>query len=317
MRDALGGPQAGRVAGVETSMAGATDWRSDPEGVRPTVVFVGGFVTSPPLYEPLVGRLVERGASSVVVARIWLPDWILGGLRGFGAPATRAGRALLAAGAASAASPLSGGAPVLVVGHSAGGLVARLLTAPVPFEGRRFGAAARIGAIVTLGTPHGLGAHAWSSGAVPARTVAFLDEAVPGAAFTPTTGYLAVTSRAVVARPEGTPRQRFAAAAYPALLGAERTDGIAPVAGDGLVPLRAATLPGAGLLVLEHAVHGPISGGPWYGSPAELDAWWPAALATWRGALRARVQGAGGRSPEAPAPRSGERDSVAAPSSSE
>lgn len=289
-------------------MPWAADWRTDPDAVRPTVLLIGGFVTSPPIYGRLVARLVERGAAGVVVAPIWLPDWILGGLRGFGSLATRAGRALIVAGAASAASPLSRGAPVLVVGHSTGGLVARLLTSPVPFEGRRFGAATRIGAIVTLGTSHGLGASAVPPIAGLTRTVAFLENVVPGGAFGPTIGYLAATSRGVVARRAGTTRERFAAAAYPALLGPRRTVEEAPVAGDGFVPLRIATLPGAGLVVLDSAVHGPLAGGPWYGSPGNVDVWWPLAVETWRQALRARATEPPGRSGAALEPRPGERD---------
>jgi hypothetical protein len=59
------------------------------------------------------------------------------------------------------------------------------------------------------------------------------------------------------------------------------------VAGDGLVPVASALLPGARHLVLDEAVHGP--GSPrWYGGHEQLDAWWPVALEVWRDALLAR-----------------------------
>ena len=60
------------------------------------------------------------------------------------------------------------------------------------------------------------------------------------------------------------------------------------VAGDGLVPVASALLPGARHLVLDDAVHGPGVHAPWYGQEAQLNAWWPVALEVWRDALRAR-----------------------------
>src|SRR5665811_1996589 len=91
-------------------------------------------------------------------------SWMLAAARGLGPITTRVGRALLEAGIRSAQSPASRGAPVLYVGHSAGGLIGRLLTSPVPFEGRTLNAAARIGALVTLGTPNAAGLAARDAG---------------------------------------------------------------------------------------------------------------------------------------------------------
>ena len=71
------------------------------------------------------------------------------------------------------------GAPVLVVGHSAGGLDARLLTSPVPFRGRRLNGAGRIGAIVTLGTPHHVRDGGRLGARVGAEAVTFANAVVP------------------------------------------------------------------------------------------------------------------------------------------
>ena len=60
------------------------------------------------------------------------------------------------------------------------------------------------------------------------------------------------------------------------------------VAGDGLIPVVAALLPGSRQVVLPDAVHGPGRRAAWYGAGANLDAWWPVALDAWREALRAR-----------------------------
>ena len=263
----------------------ATWLETDPADLRPTVLVLGGFMTSAPMYRLFEAALRARGAADVVVAPIWTPDWILASVRGMGPLTTRAGKALLRASVASAASPAARGAPVLVVGHSAGGMLARLLTSPVPFDGRRLNASSRIGAIVTMGTPHVVAGGRWG-GRIALAVARFADLNVPGACFAPTTGYLSVASRAIAAgeAPEdGT--ERFVRRLYDGVL---PQPGVDPVTGDGLVPTVAALLDGAHHLVLDGAVHAPAASTPWYGAESQLDRWWPVALETWRAALTAR-----------------------------
>jgi hypothetical protein len=265
----------------------AIDWRDvDPAALDPVVLLAGGFLTMPAWYRPMAAELRDRGAADVVIAPIYTPDWVLCAVRGLGPVTTRAGRALLEAGARSAASSASRGAPILYVGHSAGGMLGRLLTSPEPFEGRRFGAAHRIGALVTLGTPHLVGNEARWGGRVATSGARFANRHVPGACFAPTTGYLAVASRRVLGdggADDGRARamRRLYEDVHPA-------PDQPVVAGDGLVPLASALLPGARHLVLDEAVHGPGERFPWYGREDQLDGWWPVALEVWRDALRAR-----------------------------
>jgi pimeloyl-ACP methyl ester carboxylesterase len=188
----------------------ASRWRDDPDGSSPLVLVLGGFLTSPPLYLPLARRLLRRGAADVVIGRVWTPDWLLAAGRGLGPNLTRAGRALVRAGERSALSTAARGAPVLVVGHSAGGMLGRLLTSPVPFQGRRLGAAPRIGALVTLGTPHHTSPSGDIGGRVGSMASAFADEVIPGAAFAPQVGYVTVASRAIVGSVGGDQRARTA-----------------------------------------------------------------------------------------------------------
>lgn len=254
----------------------------------PTVLVLGGFLTSPPLYRGLVRALRARGVADVVVGPVWTPDWLLAALRGLGPVLTRSGRALVAAGDRS--ERVSGGAPVLVVGHSAGGMSGRLLTSPVPFAARRLGAAGRIGALVTLGTPHVVAPAGSHGNRVSGAASAFAASELPGATFAPTTGYLAVASRAFRARPGSRGAERCIRWCYEGLLpvppGPDET-----IEGDGLVPLACALIPGAPSLVLDEAAHGQVAWGrPWYGDEPHVAAWWPAALAAWHAALRARVE---------------------------
>jgi hypothetical protein len=267
-------------------------WREQPDGIdriAPTILVLGGFLTSPPFYERLRGRLHGLGAAAVVVAPIWLPDWLLAAPRGLGPIVTRAGRALLAAGEVAQVS--SAGAPILVVGHSAGGLVARLLTSPEPFEGRRLGGAGRIGAIVTLGTPHlqsadpELGFRRDDTGR---RVGRHLDRHVPGATFAPRVGYVSVASGTVVGRPYAPGPEGISFRTYELFLGGSIDRGGTP--GDGVVPLAAAVLPGSQPVIVEGVGHGIFGRLPWYGSAGVLERWWPVAIDAWRAALRARLE---------------------------
>ena len=275
----------------------AREWRDAPDAVEPTVLVLGGFLTSPPLYFPLRRRLLERGAAHVVIAPVWLPDGLIAASRGVGPILTRSGRALLEACAIADASARSGGAPLLVVGHSFGGVTARLLTSPEPFAGQRLGAARRMGAIVTLGTPHLVTSTGRAGRRLGTAALDFANRVVPGPAFAPTTGYLAVASRNVLSRPDGGPRERFAHVLYHSIhAGAELADDVPEglagrgIHGDGLVPVASAVLPGVDAIVLDGIAHGQARPGPWYGSDVALDAWWPRAVDVWRAALRARLE---------------------------
>lgn len=272
----------------------AGDWRTAPDEVEPTVLVLGGFLTSPPLYVPMRRRLLERGAAHVVVGQVWLPDWLLAVGRGIGPIVTRSGRALLEAAEVAARSARSRGAPLLVVGHSAGGVTARLLTSPEPFAGRRLGAAPRMGAIVTLGTPHRVSPAGLAGRGLAEAATDFANRVVPGPAFAPTTGYLAVASRSRVGRVAGDPGERVTFGLYrsvdaTAVARPEAWPG-GGVDGDGLIPVESALLPGAEAIVLEGIAHGQARRGAWYGSDEALDVWWPRALAVWHAALRARLE---------------------------
>jgi len=258
----------------------------DPADLAPVVLVAGGFLTTPGWYRPMAATLRNRGAAEVVIAPVYPQDWVLSAIRGLGPVTTRVGRALLDAGGRSAASRASRGAPVLYIGHSAGGIVGRLLTSPEPFEGRRLNAAGRIGALVTLGTPHVIGSEARWGRRVADAGARFANRHVPGPRFAPTTAYLAVASRFIVGHDEAEDgRSRFMRRLYEEVRPAPDEP---IVAGDGLVPVASALLPGAEHLVLDDAVHGPGVRTPWYGQDAQLDAWWPRAMELWRDALRAR-----------------------------
>jgi pimeloyl-ACP methyl ester carboxylesterase len=242
----------------------------------PHVIIIGGYLTEPLQYRPLRRRLLDRGAARVSIAPVHLPDHAVMPFVGMGPLLLRGGRAIREA---RRLAP----APLIVVGHSMGGLVARLAMAPEPLDGRLAGVAEDVGCLVTLGTPHRLQPQVpWRHPGI--RAIEHLERCAPGAAFAPRTGYLTVGStlgRPARRRPIRTPIQ-LANRILRGFVG-DPPDAL----GDGLVPDALSRLDGARHVTYPEARHGAV-GGPWYGDSLLVDRWWPLALAAWRAALDAR-----------------------------
>lgn len=265
-----------------SAVSGSPDpYRAEPHppDQRPPVLIVGGFLTSPFLYWRMAERLRARGAAFVEVAPIWTPDWFVLAALGHGRLLRRTGRAIVHA------YRRAGGVPVLVVGHSAGGVLARLAMSPAPYRGRLAAVARGVGALVTLGTPHHV-APTTEGMRMGGAATAFLDEHTPGAFFAPATGYVTVAGSRIRGAPPGDPHRArvFAGRTYAGLLG----DDGRTADGDGVIPIPAAHLDGATQLTLTGVIHGQAMRAPWYGDNTVIDAWWPAAIDAWREALAAR-----------------------------
>ena len=256
---------------------------SAPTG--PHVVIVGGYLTEPLFYRPMRARLLERGAARVSVAPLHVPDWLAAAFVGFGPSLRRVARAIREARGAS-------DMPLIVVGHSAGGIVARLALSSEPFDGRRGGVAGDVGCLVTVGTPHVVRPHPRWDGHAGQRATRFLARTCPGAWFAPSTRYVTVGSTAVA------PRAADPAPVPKRLLNRILTDFVGPsghVGGDGIVTEDLTRLDGARHVTLRDALHGTL-GGPWYGDGHVVDHWWPVAVDEWRLALEARAGGSSGSS---------------------
>lgn len=250
-----------------------------PEFGSPHVVLIGGFLTEAAQYQPLRSRLLERGAAAVTIAPIHLPDWAVMGLAGMGPLLLRGARVIREACRAS-------GAPVMVVGHSMGGIIARLAMAPVPLDGRWAGVADDVGCLVTLGTPHRFTPNLpWRHSAQ--RAAEHLERVSPGAFFAPTTGYLTVGSTRV--RPARRPPASSAAALLNRVLAAFVGD-TPGVPSDGLVGSDLCRLDGARHIEFTDVLHGLLYG-PWYGDAQVIERWWAAAVEEWQTALAVRAAG--------------------------
>ena len=220
----------------------------------PTVL-VGGLASWPWRYRELARLLQEVSGSEVHVAPITPLDWLLGRLRGYGQlvfeVASAVDRALLE----------SDSDKVVLVGHSVGGIACRVyIGGDPPYGGRRYSGHRRVSHLITLGTPH----------ATPPRgrlsePISRINDLFPGALHADAgLRYLSVAGNAVDGSTSSRARRR-----YEGFVEDGRT------AGDGVVPVAAALLPGSETLVLEGLRHNRRLG-RWYGSDAEaVGRWWP------------------------------------------
>jgi len=256
--------------------------RSPIPDARPYVLIVGGLLAPPVAYRRMRGRLLARGAAGVDVAPIHAVDWGLAAVRGFGDLQRKVGSAI------AGAHARSGGRAILVVGHSGGGLLARLAMCEAPYRGRVGGMAPQVGCLVTLGSPHALHHAPLPSVHEGVRLAAFLARAAPGAHHAPATAYLTVASDAVrPPRAPTTPARRGPVARLQHAFFRRITGPTLSAGSDGIVSLSLAHLDGARQLTLHDTLHGVI-GSPWYGDDLAVDQWWPVAVRSWHEAVAGR-----------------------------
>ena len=245
-------------------------------GDVPHVLIVGGLLTPPIGYRRVRRRLLEHGAGHVDVAPISVIDWARAGLTGFAALQRKVARAIERTHARA-------GRPIMVVGHSGGGLLARLAMSDAPYRGQVGGAAPLVGCLVTLGSPHDLHRAPLPRPHEGVRLAAFLAEHQPGA-YHAGTGYVTVATDTVPARPSETPPPwRGPVARVQHAFFRRVTGPMLQPGGDGIVSVALAHLDAAHQVTLHDAFHG-VVGSPWYGDDAVIDAWWPVALRAWHDA---------------------------------
>ncbi|PSN17270.1 lipase [filamentous cyanobacterium CCP5] len=160
----------------------------------------------------------------------------------------------------------SGCDQVNLVGHSAGGWIARIYLGKVPYDvhpsdrqrRQRWAARDRVANLITLGTPH-VSRERWTR-----RNLDFVNDNYPGA-FEPTVNYVCVAGKAVYGRPSWS--GWFTYNSY------VLTGGRGDCWGDGITPIDAAHLTGAKNLVLDQVYHSPRPGYRWYGTPEVVAQW--------------------------------------------
>jgi pimeloyl-ACP methyl ester carboxylesterase len=153
---------------------------------------------------------------------------------------------------------------VIIIGHSQGGILARLYLSPEPFIGKRFAGNKIVDQLITLGSPH-INYAGINRGGYMSR---WIENKVPGSAFAPQVHYTSVAGRFIRGSSNGSLSERFAFRIYKEIC----QEG--EVWGDGIVPVSSALLAGSQQLVLDDISHFSIIGQPWYGSDQAVPMWW-------------------------------------------
>jgi pimeloyl-ACP methyl ester carboxylesterase len=218
------------------------------------IVLVGGLMSLPWRYRGFAEILQEVSGSEVYVAPITPLDWILGRIRGYGQlvfeVASTVDRALLESESQKA----------VLVGHSAGGVACRVYVGgEPPYGGRRYSGHRRVSHLITLGSPHVV------TDKNSLAPIAQVNDLFPGALHEPAgLKYLSVAGGAAHGASYSRVRRRY-----------ERLVEDGRVAGDGVVPVDSALLPGSESVVLDDLYHSHYFG-RWYGSDREtVEKWWP------------------------------------------
>lgn len=155
----------------------------------------------------------------------------------------------------------TGASSVDLVGHSAGGRIARAYLGDVPHNGVIYDGKRYVSTLTTLGTAHS------TTEIYVAKFGAFVNEAYPGAYY-PQIRYRSVAGESVYGRRIGNPEEMLAFRSY------ELTCGRGDVIGDGIIPTTSCYLHGAENLVLRGVRHAPYNAPRrWYGAPHIVRIW--------------------------------------------
>jgi hypothetical protein len=154
---------------------------------------------------------------------------------------------------------------VTLIGHSSGGVIARLFLSPRPFLGKSYCGLESVAQLITLGSPH--------YNERQGRMRQWVEKQYPGSFFASEgVCYTSVAGKVIHGRRQGSLRERWAYVFY------ERLSGDGNVWGDGLVPLSSQLLDGSQQIVLDGVSHFTGFGGPWYGSAGVVPRWWHACM---------------------------------------
>jgi pimeloyl-ACP methyl ester carboxylesterase len=223
------------------------------------IVILGGFLSPAKFYFSMQKTLAALSGQQVSVVGTQPYDWLPSVTpRGWIILLKKLDRTVRTA----ARAALDG--RVVLIGHSGGGVLARLYLSPEPFFGHRYCGLERVAHLITLGSPH-FSQGGMQRGGLMAR---YVQRVAPDAAFAPQVRYTCVTGKFVRGNRSGTSQERFAARVYKEVCGDENAWG------DAITPIQSALLPGAEQIVLEGVSHYSIFGEPWYGSPSIPSLWW-------------------------------------------
>lgn len=226
--------------------------------MRP-IIIIGGFMSVASVYNGMRWSLQQMNDAEVCVVDTQPVDWI------FSASKSGAMRVLdkLDRLVDQALNGLNG-RKVILIGHSIGGVLARLYLSDKPFGGRIYNGCELVSHLITLGSPHINQGGLMRGG----QTSRWVEEIVPGAMFYDQVRYTSIAGKWIAGTQFGPRLSRWVYGIYDEICG----DGTAW--GDGIVPVQSAILPGSQALILEGVSHYSFGSDPWYGSPEVIPRWW-------------------------------------------
>lgn len=155
----------------------------------------------------------------------------------------------------------SNGQEVIIMGHSIGGVLARIYLLDDPFPGEEFPGNKAVSHLVTLGSPHS-NKGGLTRGGLLTR---WIDKKYPEGTLTPNVKYTSIAGKYLRGVKTGSTREHWVYQNYKSICG--RGD----VWGDGLIPVECALLEGSQNIVLDNISHAQIFGNPWYGDKAPVE----------------------------------------------
>ncbi len=229
--------------------------------VQEPIVLIGGFGSHWSDYRLAARALADIAGRRVFIAGITRVTWMLAGLTDYSLLVDRAHTAVIHA------LKQTGARKVILVGHSAGGIVGRayLGDRTVKPHQRSYHGYERVSRLYMVGSPLRATREAPRRGL---RAAAWVDETYPGAYYAPQVKYLNVRSRHIEGKVNGALRQREAYYNYRFI------SGNGAQWGDGVVPLALSELDGADTLELEGVGHSPGWGRWFFGDASTIRAWW-------------------------------------------
>jgi pimeloyl-ACP methyl ester carboxylesterase len=224
-----------------------------------TIVIVGGFLSSPRFYQKMQQELSALTARPAYLVQIPAPAWLL--------TVTRLGYVGLLIAidrAVERALRSASGQRITLIGHSAGGVIARLYLSPAPLMGRSFNGLKKVNHLITLGSPHYSQGNLRRGGALSH----YVESRYPGAYFQPEVRYTSCAGKFIRGNRAGSKFERWVYTQY------EEICGQGDAWGDGLIPIQSALLKDSNQIVLEGISHYAIFGDPWFGSSTAIHQWW-------------------------------------------
>jgi pimeloyl-ACP methyl ester carboxylesterase len=150
---------------------------------------------------------------------------------------------------------------VAIIGHSIGGVLARIYLLENPFPGENFSGRESVNQLITLGSPHSNKGGITRGGLINR----WIKKNYPRGTNIPQVRYISVAGKFLRGDLSGSTKQNWVYRNYKSVCGKGN------VWGDGLIPVDCALLGGSEKIVLDGVSHARVFGKPWYGDVQVLE----------------------------------------------